>query len=434
MNYYRLFSLDTPFLPSRPCGAATAILGVAAIAASAANAKMQADTNQSQINFAAGENEASRQFAAEQAEIQRQYQSSEWLRQYEIQSADWYKQLGALGDYSKQMFDYEAQYNSPQNQMKRLQSAGLNPAASLGSNSGLIAASSGNIKNAPNPAPPAGGSVSGAAASAPSPQGVSLHAPQLDFSAFGSFIKDAAEAYRTGAETRPAIAKILAEIDNLVADTTSKKLVQEYQIGQNYIMNMTKNNKVRQSYLDIGIAYSEMKLNESLGKQADSQAVLNAAEKFLKEAQTSLTKEQYAEASFMVSHLVETYTNDQNLKKSQAAANYAGANYNNALAKTENEIRDWKVKHEEQCYQVEKLLAGIQRNKLFISDGTLTDQLTAFKSQLKREGILTDTAIQQLEIAIKDKNWYEVKNLLNPIFGTLNQTTRTGMDVIKFVE
>lgn len=120
------------------------------------------------------------------------------------------------------MFDYEAQYNSPQNQMKRLQSAGLNPAASLDSNSGLIAASSGNIKNAPIPAPPTGGSVSGAAASAPSPQGVNLHAPQIDFSSFGSFIKDAAEAYKTSAETRPSIEKMLAEIDNLVADTTSK--------------------------------------------------------------------------------------------------------------------------------------------------------------------------------------------------------------------
>jgi hypothetical protein len=435
MKYHRLFFFDNPYLASCPCGtAAIAIMGVASIAATAANAKMQADANQSQMNFAAGENEESRRFAAEQAEIQRQYQSAEWLRQYERQSSDWYKQLNALGDYSKQMFDYEAQYNSPQNQMARLRSAGLNPAASLGSNSGLIAASSGNVKNAPTPTPPTGGSVSGAAASAPSTQGVNLHAPQIDFSSFGSFLKDAAEAYKTNAETRPSIDKILAEIDNIVTDTTSKKLLQEYQIGQNYIMNLTKNVKVRQAYAEVGVAYSQMKLNESLGREADAKSVLAAAEKFLKEAETNLTKEQYSQAAFMTAHMLESFTNEQNLKKSQAVANYASAKYNNALAKTEDEIRDWKVGHEEQLFKVEQCLAGIQKNKLFVSDETLDEQVSAFAAQLKREHILTDTAQQELEIAIKNKDWYEVKNLLNPIFGTLNQTTRTGMDVIKFTE
>lgn len=83
MKYNRLFSFDNPYLTSRPFGAAAAVLGVVSVAATVANAKMQADANQTQLNFAAGENEESRRFAAEQAEIQRQYQSSEWLRQYE---------------------------------------------------------------------------------------------------------------------------------------------------------------------------------------------------------------------------------------------------------------------------------------------------------------------------------------------------------------
>lgn len=438
MNYGKLLKIELPFQPNQCCGIEVA-LGIGALAVGVggaiAGSASQSKINQEQIDFAREENEKNRSFSSEESEKQRDWQHDEWLNQYERQSSDWYKQLAAQEGSQKRMFDYEAEYNLPANQVRRMQSAGLNPAAVLGGqgSSPMVSASSGNYANLATSVP-SGGAVSGSAASAPSSLQPNLKAPIFDIGSLGSFLSDFAKAYKDNRMLRPELDKVAAQIGYTLSQTAGQDLSNAYASLELFIKQKTKDTEIYQKFLDLGVTYNEMALKGALSDESSQKALLAKEEAMLARMKKKLTKEQYNQALFYTQHLNETYQMEMEVKRSAAASNYAAAANQNALAKTENEIRDWKVAHEEQLFKVEQCLAGIQKNKLFVSEETLEEQVSAFAAQLKREHILTDTAQQELEIAIKNNDWYVVKNLLNPIFGTLNQTTRTGMDVFRFTE
>lgn len=430
----RVLNLEFPYRFSTPCGVAALALGAGSAAmglmSSAINADSQASTNKKSMDFQREENEKNRLFSSTEAEKQRRWQTEEWLRQYDMQKSEWYKQLEAENANSKDLFNYEAEYNLPSNQVRRLSAAGLNPAAVLGSqgSSGMVAASSGNMTGSQSPQPPSGGSVSGASASM-SPSGApNITAPQIDLSGLGSFLRDSVSAFSESAQLRPKIEQIYAQIDNIIQDTISTQLKNEYQKGLNFILGATKDVKVRQAYLDIATSYADVKLKEALGKEADASAVQKSTEAFLNLAKQKLTKEQYLQAVFTTTHQLETWNNDQKLKNSQAASNYANAAYANALTATEDQMRQFKVDHQELLNDYQLFENKLKNNDVTLSDYTLHDNIEAVVSELKAKQMIDQVTAKKLDLLIKENRWYEVKTILNPIVHTISTSVQTGIN------
>lgn len=414
MNY-KLYFGSSPFVPSKCCGIEASI-GAALITGGAGivSGLMTNDSN-------ADMNDANLRFSAQQADLQRRFQKDEWTRQFQLQRDEWYKQLNAQSDQQWLNFMRQANYNSPVEQSKRLAQAGLNPSALLGGqgSSGLVSAATGNINAAPSPSVPSGGAVSGAAASAPSM--IPMKNP-LDGSltAIGSFIRDIAEADKNNKTVQPFV-------ELLGQQVISQKLQNEWQIFENEILDKTKDVQVRQAFRNLKLTGVEISLKRALTGEADSSALLKDAEKALTLAKKQCTDKEYESLSFAVEHLLETWTTQQELFKSQtlsnkasASASYASAAYTGALTQTENEFREFRKDNLKLVNDYQSFLNDITKNDKIISDATLSDRqkatLTEFKEKAIQYGLVTQEMQKRLDIATKENDWWLVNNLLLPVF------------------
>lgn len=397
-------SLDFP-KPSRCCGAGALVaLGAGSAVASLAATSMTNDANMSL-------NENNLNFSSKEAEKQRQFQRDEWTRQFQMQRDEWYNQLQAQNDAQWQMFLREAEYNDPKNQVSRLASAGLNPAAVLGQNgsSGLIAASTGNVHSAPSPSVPSGGSVSGASATAPSQ--IPMQTP-FNVESIGAFLRDLATANKDTETVGPMVQFLGAQL-------VGQDLANSWQLLQNEIATMTKDATVKKVFQELQSVCLDNILKVTMNENVSQDTILKATEAALNVAKEKLTTEQFNEVAFAVAHLSETYQLQMNMLRSQAANNYASASYSNALASTENQIREFKVKNSELLNEYQNYMNEIGSNEAELNtklkDERYRSTLKALVESAKQSGILTSTYQQQLEMAEKENNWWLVNHLLLPV-------------------
>lgn len=431
MNY-RLYFGSCPFVPNKCCGieatlGAALVTGGAGIVSGLMTNEANSDLNSSNLRF-----------SAEQADIQRKFQKDEWTRQFQLQRDEWYKQLNAQSDQQWLNFMRQAEYNSPVEQSKRLAKAGLNPSALLGGqgSSGLVSAATGNINAAPSPSVPSGGSVSGAVASAPSM--IPLKNP-LDGSltAIGSFVRDIAEADKNNKTIEPFVALLGQQV-------IGQKLQNEWQTFENDILDKTKDVQVRQAFRNLKLTGVEISLKQALTGDADSSRLLKDAEKALTLAKKNCTDKEYEQLSFAVTHLLETWTTQQELFKSQtlsnrasASASYASAAYTGALTTSENEFRKFRKDNLKLLNDYQLLLNDITENDKVISDATLSERqkatLTEFKEKAIQYGLITEEMRKRLDMATKENDWWLVNNLLLPVFDRFEQWRADNINLGKTV-
>ena len=417
MNY-KLYFGSSPFVPQKCCGieagvGAALVTGGAGIFSSLMTNDANADINEENLRF-----------SAQQADIQRRFQKDEWTRQFQLQRDEWYKQLNAQSEQQWLNFMRQANYNSPVEQSKRLVQAGLNPSALLGGqgSSGLVSAATGNINAAPSPVVPSGGSVTGASANAPSM--IPMKNP-LDgsLSSIGAFIRDIAEANKNDKTVQPFV-------ELLGQQVIGQKLQNEWQSFENYILSKTKDVQVRQAFRNLKLTGVEIGLKQALTGEADSSRLLKDAEKALTLAKEKCTDKEYEQLTFAVTHLLETWTTQQELFKSQtlfnkasASASYASALYTGALTKSENEFRAFRKDNLKLVNDYQSFLNDITENDKIISDNTLSERqkatLTEFKEKAIQYGLVTQEMKKRLDIATKENDWWLVNNLLLPVFDRL---------------
>lgn len=404
IDKYFIKSLDSPFVSPSFCrGASVALAGAAAAAGLAGTSMM----NEENMDI----NENNQNFSSAEAQKQREWQRDEWTRQYQMQRDEWYKQLEASSNEYWKNFQREAEYNSPKNQVSRLASAGLNPAAVLGGqgSSGLIAASTGNVHAAPTPSVPTGGAVSGASAAAP--QQIAMQNP-FNLSSVGSFLRDLATANKDTATVRPYV-------EYLGAQLIGQNLQNEWQSFQNDILSEIKDVKVKSAFEELQSVVLDNVLKVSMNENVSQDTVLKATESALNIAKEKLTSEEYSKLAFYVSRLSQTYQLEMNVLRSQAASNYGSASYNNALAATENKIRQFKVDNEHALSEISAWNVHVAHNDAKISDLVQDEKyqatLTEFVEKAKQAGILTEQMQTELDIALKQKKWWLVNQLVLPI-------------------
>ena len=383
------------------------------------------------------ENERNRDFNASEAEKSRQFQRDEWTRQFDLQRDEWYNQLSAQQEAQYTQFLREAEYNNPQNQVKRMAQAGLNPSAILGGqgSSGLVSAATGNVHSAPAPSVPSGGTVSSPQASAASP--LPMQNPMSGLQNVGSFLKDMASATKDNRLIDPMVTLLSRQI-------YSQELQNTMQETQNYIASVTKNAKVLKAYGEMQNEFMDLTLKKTIDENYQSDTFLKKAEAFLKEAQKKLTDEQYKILVFQVNHQLETWNADMNVKRAQAnnfntgaKQNVAQAEYFGALKATEDELRSYRSKHAQLINQYQRYVNSIQWNEVQFSDSTLDAKtkhaLTQLVESAKREGLLTAEQEAATDIAIKNNNWWYLHNVVMPIIQVQQANTRNAVEAVKAV-
>lgn len=408
MNYKIYFGFFS-FVPQKCCGieagvGAALVTGGAGVISNIMTNESNADLNASNLRF-----------SAQQAEKQRQFQKDEWTRQYQLQRDEWYKQLNAQSEQQWLNFMREANYNSPVEQSKRLAQAGLNPSALLGGqgSSGLVSAATGNVHSSPNPSVPSGGTVSGASASAPSM--IPMRNP-LDgsLSSIGAFIRDIAEANKNDKTVQPFVELLGQQI-------LSQKLQNEWQTFENEILSKTKDVKVRQAFRNLKLTGVEIGLKQALTGQVDTQSALNEAEKALAIAKEKCSNQEYEQLSFAVTHLMETWSTQMELYRSQTANNNASAFYNTAMGVTENELRQFRVDNAKLINEYQDYVNRMNSNEADISDWTKNERFGSVLNELvenaARQGLITQKLRQDLEKARQDNEYYIINHVLGPILG-----------------
>lgn len=401
-----------------------------AIFSSGINYASQQDTN----FMTQEENQKDRDFNAQEAEKQRIWQSEEWQRQYGQQRTEWYRQLAAQQQAQRNQFDYEANYNSPQNQARRLSAVGLNPSAMVNQSgqSGFVSAATGNISSAPSPSVPTGGTVSGSAASVGSGRGFTP--PQLNLGSLaeiGTFAKDFSDA----AKTNKSLQLVL---DNLAADLLGKKLSNDGLDIQNWIAKNTKDSKVLQSFADLQNTMSEVAYRVKLGENIDADTLLKKSESFLTDAKKRLTDKEFEHLQLQVDTFMDNFAMEMNVRKSMVQKNNADAAYGFALAKSENELREFKVKNQKLLNTYQGYLNDMAKNDAWISNNTNKERLdkviAELTEQAKQAGIFTEQHIEALENARKNNQWYELRVLLGPLIGFFNSTVSNAGSIITMTQ
>ena len=370
-----------------------------------------------QNDLNARENQKNRDFNSFEAEKQRKWQSDEWSRQFEAQRSEWYNQLSAQQDAQYQQFLREAEYNSPQNQVARLAQAGLNPSAVLGQNgsTGLVSAATGNVHSSPSPSVPTGGTVSGASASASSP--IPMQNPLQGLETVGSFMRDVAQATKDTTLLEPMVRLMVSQIYG--QDLQNSLLETE-----NFIKQANLPASIGKAYAEYEAALMDVTLKKSIDENYKADTLVKKAEELLKKAQAKCSDEQFKVLEFQVQHQLETWQADMKVKSSQAASNYGSAAYTNAMAASENAIREFKTKNAELLNDYQAFVNESVGNEAWLStklrDTKYQSMLKQLVESARQSGILSQTYQQQLDMAVKNNNWWLVNNLILPVMQQLD--------------
>lgn len=179
-----------------------------AIAGNAMNKHSVDRTNETNMQIAQMNNEWSEKMMEKQMAYNTQMNQTQFNQAKELQ--------GIQNDFQSEMWNQTNEYNSPENQRKRLEQAGLNPYMMMsGSSAGTATAMNGSSASA-------GGS---SGVGLPSPSQVTAQAPQFDFGSVGSSIMAGLQMYnqlKLGKE----------QADNLSIDKSIKTIEMQYKSRQ----------------------------------------------------------------------------------------------------------------------------------------------------------------------------------------------------------
>lgn len=320
-------------VPKRKCGAeTTAILGVAAgfgsmlggVISNENSISVSQAENQKNRDWQSKEAEKNRNFQAYQNEKARQWYSTEYARELQQSNEAAYQQWLKQQDVSYNYWMQQQQYNTPQAQVQRLRQAGFNPSAmglqgSTYGGTGLSAApASIGSPNVSVPSVPSGAQAS--------PIGNSSFPVSADaMNAFSSIFDNISKSAKTSLEAKHTEDLLVSTIQNLVQDTKSKELANEFQDMENFIMSSTKDTKVKQAFQEYKNSVLQGYVSQSLGQKYDSEVCLNQAKELTEMLLQDKTSSEVAIAALELSNWQTKFDKQMEVLRTQAQANRGAA-------------------------------------------------------------------------------------------------------------
>lgn len=317
------------------------------------------------------------------------------------------------------MFDYEANYNSPLAQMERLREAGLHPSVAYAGNLG----SSGNISAS---APSASGSGVSPVMPSLSIPGSPFQGAFNNLEAISRIFSNISSAKKSGAET--------TQIEALL-DSNLRKLESEINVNEVNAAYQDIQRKISLAQLPFASRKAAAELKKTIAEYAVaiSQKDLNKANKLLSDINRQYNSKQLdvlkKQEPFLVKEVqerVKLVQAQQQTEKSAQTANYASAQASKSTAaknyaevQTINAIRPAVKDQAIALANQTAALASKTGAEATLAWKTIGDNIDKLLSEIN----LTDSQEKyyrsQFDLAVKQKNWYD----LNQVLGSLAPLT-----------
>lgn len=361
---------------------------------------------QMQQEWASQENSLARDWQGQQAELARQWQTGE---------------NQAARNWQRQEWDRQFEMNSPKKQVERLLAAGINPSVMMGEGSGF-AGMGGVSASAGGSAPSAGGaSMVGAGNVSPLNVPSSSHFTQAALNS-SHVLRNLADAKEKGANTE----HVMALLETDIASAELKRSLMELDYEVQYSI---KDTKIKKEYQTLQEILSRISLNKELEQTEREKQITEAAHSFMYQM---LGKLQGAEANRINSSLnayINNLISDTRKNYSIVEHNKSMTRLNNAIRETENQLREGRVNIQELDYFGKLYSNEILANEMFVSNKTAGAKVDMVFQNLRKEGLLSEQAYQQLQILKVKSDWAGRQEYANYV-GAIIHSVSEGFSAI----
>lgn len=347
---------------------------------------------------------------------------------YNLQYWDTKELMGLQQGYNKDLMSLQSalsqaqqdwlykNYNSPSALAKSMRQGGINPSALFSQGQGFSGMSSMGQPSLP----------STPSASAPSALSLSpmLLQKQNTMHSFSNMLRDIgtsvehfAKAEREGVLTDKDKATFSFQVD--YAKFQAAKMQTDASMADlQFALEQAFGSKDRQAALDEKIANIQMKISQ--GKYLESQVEINRVRKDL------LSFENYKNESFkpfvvryfdaLVTNMeIEGRAKQQSIKtmRAQESALFSSAQLNNALAKTENELRSGKANLLNIQYSLglASKVAADEQNQF--NAETHAERVIGTLDKMASYGLINEKHVQELKNLKKQGDWIDRNNFIN---------------------
>lgn len=288
----------------------------------------------------------------------------------------------------KNQFDYQ----SPQNQVKRLQEAGINPSSVYGGSGQQQSQAPSNL---------------GTPQVSATPMNMGSYTPlnNAGLANFGNFIRAMAEARKAGVDTEKTKRFMDKEFEALDAEVTGQKLANSLQEINVYVADKTKDNKVKESLQHLNKMAAEVDLVTAQTQEANMHAFHEECEAVLAQAKKDLTDAQYDSLQIDINNLQAFY--DARIKElnTQAGANASISQFYSESAITIRELRNGQIRALDLANDSQSFANQLAKNEVDVSNATVRSRISALTTMYAREGLITDELKEKITSLMKSNKW-----------------------------
>lgn len=362
-------------------------------------------------------------------QIDAQRQQQMWMEQFARQVEQQNSMFEKEGERWQQQFDIQNKYNSPEAQVARLTSAGINPAAlasslSAGSSSASVGGSSG--ASAPSPSGISGHGVTPIGLN--SPNGLSSDAAL--FSSAAQLADSIGKLGKYGVESSAIQRKVGAEVENIMSDTQMKRST-KHSIDLNNALTETFGKdkigaEIQKLYADSYSAQTQGDLNKA-------NELLSLAQEKLANVETKYKHDSYYACLALLNAQKEELDSRIKLHSAQSTEAYASAeksrseaSYTDALRETEDMLRSGKFTNQQLVNQITRFEKEMKNRANVIDKSTMAQQYESVVHGLAQNKIIDYKLREELIQAIQKKDY----NRLDKFFNYLGTMLGGSSDVV----
>lgn len=349
----------------------------------------------------------------------RKFQSDQWFRQFEAENDEYRLRESMANEEYDRRFNQQNEYNSPSAVIRRLQQAGINPAAALGqlTGTGGLAA--------------AGGSSSPQFSSPTLPPGIGSHSVtplMADIPDFGGSIASMMHALSSMKQANVAEGRldldserqnkmIQVEYDNLIADVHNKQ-VQELltRIRADIDGTLGKSEKAAAIYRDLAAA----RLAAEKSNTEEFERKFKAAQTALLETKDNAIQQALPQLLDNLSSLHDVYEADIREKTAFAAEHYAGANLKNEEAATVSALREGQITAQEFANELVWWNSKAAEESFKEQITTQPERIHSIIESARQSDIITATMAADLRSAVARGDYAELREFLGAIGDAVN--------------
>lgn len=297
------------------------------------------------------------------------------------------KQRLAQEGFVRSMWNANNEYNTPVNQMKRLQDAGINPWMSLGQSQSASGQST----------------LAGSAGSAPSaPTGFNYN-PVDGISSIASAYKSLADAKKAGVETESLEKTMDSYVRKAGADATKAELEADL---QSFTNELTKKYGDRRAQAEVHKFESDFLLNMAkIDTEKEMKEYVSNQAKEMAE-RVKLTKNQRIELENWLNGWAAEYWQRRNDNL------LADTNNKNAQTKETNELLPYKKSNLSADTNDKNASAGLKKAQSITENGTRADRAKLLSLQARSAQLLYDRELKKQPYYLEN----EYKNIVNEAY------------------